>query len=219
MVAACLVPFVVSAAGAMLVVPSTPGLAPLFVAWPLVALLVGLAPLRIWWVSSGLGIVPALPLFVAVIAINFEPMHVNGQSMQPTLQPADVVLVDRRAQGIETGGLYVIRRLMEPDRVMVKRAVGLPGQTLEARNGRLFADGVEVHPRVGGEHWNDERPVYAELYLARPLTLGEDEYFFIGDNPGSSRDSRREGPYSGGQIEGRVVWRLTGTNGAGPLLR
>jgi signal peptidase I len=219
LLAACLVPVILTVVAAFTVLPVSPGLIPFFVAWFVVCGLLGLVTSRSWWLFGGLSVIIALPLLVVVVLINYEPMQVNGLSMQPTLQPDDVVLVDRRAHRIDALGLYVIRRSTDPDRVMVKRAVGLPGQTLEARDGRLYADGVEVHPRVGGTGWNDERSVYAQFNLAQPMTLGPDEYFFIGDNPGSSRDSRREGPYSASQIEGRVIWRLKGHHGIGPLTK
>jgi signal peptidase I len=200
------------------VLPFAPGLTPFIAGWWVLCIGIGMVGLRTWWHSTLPAILLAPIPLALTIMVNFAPVKVNGHSMQPTLQPDDVLLVDETVTRFEPLGLYVI----ESDRgeALVKRLVGMPGQTLEARNGRLYADGVEVHPRLPGtnpEDVNTERPVHARLNLFRGLTLADDRYYFIGDNPEASRDSRQFGSVDAEAIQGRVVWRLRSTTGFGPL--
>jgi type IV secretory pathway protease TraF len=64
--------------------------------------------------------------------------------------------------------------------------------------------------------WNETRPAQSRFYTGGK-TLGEGEYFFLGDNPPESRDSRHFGAVQGENVEGRVVWSLRGMLGFGPV--
>jgi signal peptidase I len=208
----------ISAAIAAWLLPLMPGLAPFLAGWWILAL--GLAAMR-WrkaWKPALLVFPLALPPLLIALLVNFKAVTVNGPSMSPTFQQGDVLLVDRTHAPLAPLGIYVIEVEGEARPVMVKRLAGMPGQALRVRYDRLFADGVEVHPRLGTppDTWNTERPFDGRGYLRNERTLGPDEYFFIGDNPPSSRDSRNFGPLGKGAIQGRVVWRLRGSGGFGP---
>ena len=82
-------------------------------------------------------------------------------------------------------------------RPSVKRIIGLPGETIEIREGTVYIDGEPI----------------AETYLTRvddqsmdPITLAKDEIFVMGDNRPVSRDSRAVGPLTLDEIYGRVLF-------------
>ena len=89
-------------------------------------------------------------------------------------------------------------RLEEP---LIKRVIAGPGETIEIANGEVRVNGQTLaEPYVQGK-------ATSCFGQCGPLTLGPDEYFVMGDNRPSSRDSRSFGPIPGRQIIGRVVAR------------
>ena len=98
--------------------------------------------------------------------------------------------------------VVVFRR--EDGKANIKRIIGLPGETVQIRGGQVYING-EVLP--------DEREL-GTVSLAglaeNPITLGEDEYFLLGDNQNSSEDSRfsNVGNVKEDQILGKVWFRI-----------
>jgi len=145
------------------------------------------------------------------------PYRIAGPSMSPALEDGDVVLVNRLAYffGRPARGEVVIRRPplecsarqtggaadgLKPD--AVKRIAGLPGETVEIRDGALCACGVPARLRPGLE---EPRVVRKGPFGRSPVALGSDEYFLLGDASRISSDSRRWGPARREEIEGRVL--------------
>ncbi|MBE7491883.1 MAG: signal peptidase I [Planctomycetes bacterium] len=198
------------------VLPDIRGLFPVFVVWVFASAMVPLAYIRkIYCLLIVLGLL--VPITAAVLAMNFRTARVEGPSMLPVLVEGDVLLVDERADLVPLG-IYVLEVEGE-NNPLVKRLVGLPGQTMDARYGRLFADDTEVHPRRGDapDTWNTDRPVPSIFTSRLPRRLEDGQYFFLGDNPPVSRDSRQFGPVGREAIRGRVVWSLRGSHGFGPV--
>lgn len=84
---------------------------------------------------------------------------------------------------------------------LIKRLIALPGDTIELRSGAVYVNGVHIEePYVHGSS------TLCSVYCG-PLTLGEEEYFFMGDNRSVSRDSRHFGPIAAEQIVGHVILR------------
>jgi signal peptidase I len=204
---------------ALWVIPLMPGLAPFLAGWWVLG--IGLASVR-WqrvWVPAALCIPLALPPLVVTVLINFHAVRVEGTSMLPLLHPGDVLLVDETVAPETPLAVYVINVPGEENNPMIKRLLGMPGQTITAAYDRLFADGQEVFPRLGDapDTWNKQRPMERRGYVNNPLDLGADEYFFAGDNPPQSRDSRHYGPIKRADVQGRIVWSLKGSRGFGPV--
>src|SRR5262245_53139826 len=84
---------------------------------------------------------------------------------------------------------------------LIKRAIGLPGDTVELKNGAVLINGVPLdEPYMNGVRTSCGS-------YCKPFTLGPDEYFLLGDNRANSLDSRSFGPIPADQIVGRVVLR------------
>lgn len=112
-------------------------------------------------------------------------------SMSPTLDDGDRILVDRiryRITKPKRNDIIVFCQDSNPDRkdafYNVKRIVGLPGETIQIKNGGVFINGEEMTEVI-----NADRMMIAGL-ATYEVKLGDDEYFVLGDSRNSSEDSR-----------------------------
>ena len=132
-------------------------------------------------------------------------VEISGNSMQPVLDGGDVVLTDRIT--------YVVRRprrfdivvfKREDGRKNVKRVIGLPGETVQIKNGLVYIDGSPLKAPEGLDL------VSLAGRAESPVLLSEDECFLLGDNRDSSEDSRfsNVGNVKESQILGRVWLRF-----------
>ena len=115
----------------------------------------------------------------------------NGQSMQPTVYNGQSVLVDRFTYKFKAPERYDVIAYSEhadldidEGNVSLKRIVGLPGETVQIREGVIYIDGAAL-TEEGGWSVPDLAGIAAE-----PILLDETEYFVLGDNRQASEDSR-----------------------------
>ena len=113
---------------------------------------------------------------------------VSGSSMEPTLQHNDQLILDKisyRFSEPQRYDIIVFPFLYEEKTYYVKRIIGLPGETVQIEGeGNIFIDGEILEEDYGMETMN-----YPGI-AAEPITLGDDEYFVLGDNRNNSSDSR-----------------------------
>lgn len=134
-----------------------------------------------------------------------QQVRISGSSMEPLLQAGDVVLVNRLAYDITGPGRFdVVVFQREDQNQNVKRVIGLPGETVQIQNGRVYIDGQALEAYDGLEQ------VSIPGMAQSPVHLGEDEYFLLGDNRDSSEDSRfaNIGNVKREQIRGKVWLRI-----------
>lgn len=139
-------------------------------------------------ISVSIYVLAILVLTWFVLTFIGQKTIVSGSSMESTLSDQDHIIVDKlsyRFAEPERYDIIVFPYPQEPDKLHIKRIIGLPGETVE-----LGADGViMIDGRVLGESYG--REVIAVLgRLEQPVVLGEDEYFVLGDNRNDSQDSR-----------------------------
>jgi signal peptidase I len=148
-------------------------------------------------------------LAVAIVLKTFvvQAFFIPSSSMEPTLKPGDRVLVQKVVYGPDRGDVIVFsdpQGRPGPDRGIVggfvhwlsstlgierpehedfiKRVIGLPGETVELREGRLFVDGIRIHePYLKGA---------VDTREYGPVRVPEDALFVLGDNRLNSNDSR-----------------------------
>jgi signal peptidase I len=170
-----------------------------------------------WLVEWLAVVVLALVLAFGVREYAVQLFYIPSGSMLPTLQIGDRILVDKlayRFEPIRRGDVVVFSRppLEQADyQDLVKRVVGLPGETLSLAGGHVYVDG-----RLLEEPWlpaplppTTPSPVGAAFSLAHPFTVPAGEYFVMGDNRTDSEDSRFFGPIPRDLIVGKmafVVW-------------
>jgi signal peptidase I len=145
----------------------------------------------------------ALVLVVARVFF-FEPFRTDGVSMVPTLRSGDQVLVDKRAyrHRLPHRGDLVVFRAPGTGDVTLKRAIGLPGDTVAIEDGRLVVNGRRQVESYADPDAIDS--VYFGPVRVRPGTV-----FLLGDNRLDSRDSRDFGAVAGRALIGRVrglIW-------------
>ncbi len=117
-------------------------------------------------------------------------------SMQPTIKEGELLLIEEvPVAQLQRGDIIIVQPPASQAMPIVKRLIGLPGETVEVHNGKVYINGKGL-----------DEP-YVKIPGGRDFaqaTLGSDEYFVLGDNRPNSVDSRHYGPISGAGILGRV---------------
>lgn len=158
-------------------------------------------------------LVIALSIFLVVYLFLLQPHQVNGQSMVPNFQNEDYVLTDKityRLRQPERGEVVVLHAPPSANCPagtgcdFIKRVIGLPGETLEIKSGKVFISGQELVENYLPEHYQTNPGDYTR---SGAVKLGEDEYFVVGDNRPYSSDSRAWGPINKSMIIGRAFFR------------
>ena len=122
-----------------------------------------------------------------VVTFVGQRTEVSGSSMETTLSDKDQLIVDKmtyRFRDPKRYDIVVFPYQYQDNTYYIKRIIGLPGETVQILSGMVYIDGMRLDEHYGNEVM--ENPGIAE----EPLTLGEDEYFVLGDNRNNSSDSR-----------------------------
>ena len=151
-------------------------------------------------------------LFVIVITyliITFvgQRTKVDGHSMEPALSNGDNLIVDKlsfRFRDPQRYEVIVFPYQHAENTYYIKRIIGLPGETVQVKDGAVYINGEQLDEHFGAE------PMVNAGIAAEPITLGEDEYFVLGDNRNHSSDSREPsvGVLKRDQLIGRAWVRI-----------
>lgn len=158
-------------------------------------------------------VVISLSIFLVVYLFFMQPHQVNGQSMVPNFQSGDYVLTDKISYKIgepKRGDIIVFHA---PDSAhcakgtgcdFIKRILGLPGETIGIRDGRVFVNNQPLaEPYVPA----DFETLPGAYTQNGSITLSADQYFVSGDNRPYSSDSRSWGPITKDEIVGKAFFR------------
>lgn len=147
-------------------------------------------------------------LAYSIVTFGIQSVTMIGQSMDPALANQDVVLINKRAYTFHNPKRYdIIAFKLKEDTenyFNIKRIIGLPGEKVQIKNGRIFIDGNALTDLPF------EDLIMTEGLALEEITLEEDEYFVIGDNCNNSEDSRyvNIGNISEKEISGKVFFRI-----------
>lgn len=156
-------------------------------------------------------------VIIAVVAVFLvrtfvaQPFLVSGQSMEPTFHDGNYLLIDEIAYRVrepERGEVVVFRYPGDHRSYYIKRIIGLPGERVTIKNGRMTVTNVEGSEVVLDEPYVTPGPLTGDV----DLKLHPDSYFVMGDNRGFSYDSRSWGPLEQSDIIGLVRVRLWPVN-------
>ena len=133
-----------------------------------------------------------------------EAFWIPSGSMIPTLEINDRVLVNKfiyRFTEPKRGDIVVFQSVDNPDEDLIKRVIGLPGDKIAVRNGRLFLNGEPQKEPYTNKKFPD-RSFFAQT------TVPKGHVFVMGDNRANSADSRVFGPLPEKNIEGEAFLRF-----------
>ena len=146
----------------------------------------------------------------AVVAIFFfQSITMQESSMEPTLETGERFFVNKliyKFTSPDRGDIIAFTKDGSDDApIHIKRVIGLPGETIEIRDGVIYIDGEEYEEK--GDLPQITNPGLAE----DGVTLGNDEYFVLGDNRNNSEDSRYQsvGNVTADEIEGKVWLKVS----------
>ena len=123
-----------------------------------------------------------------IITFVGQRTRVSGSSMETTLSNGDNLIVDKLTYHFKEPKRYdiiVFPYKYEENTYYIKRIIGLPGETVQVIDGYTYINGEQLVGDIYGAEVMEAAGIGAE-----PITLGEDEYFVLGDNRNHSSDSR-----------------------------
>ncbi|KKR15170.1 MAG: Signal peptidase I [Candidatus Falkowbacteria bacterium GW2011_GWA2_39_24] len=155
-------------------------------------------------------VVISLAIIIPVRYFLIQPFYVKGASMEPNFHDHEYLIIDEisyRFNEPQRGDIIVFRYPFNPQEFFIKRLIGLPGETVQLRDGHVYVTNTE-HP----EGWQLPE-TYLDVNLQTngfdqsSVELSADQYFVLGDNRYASKDSRSFGPVAKNFIIGRVFFR------------
>ena len=153
-------------------------------------------------------LIPYIIIIIAIILIRafiITPVRVDGNSMKNTFEDGDLLLLFKLGN-VDRFDVVVLDEEYD-DEIIIKRIIGMPNDTIEIKNGVLYINDEEI----------EEEYAYGQTSDYDKITLGEDEYFILGDNRPISKDSRYFGPVKEEEIIGKVIFRLWPINKFGTI--
>lgn len=144
-------------------------------------------------------LLPYVIILIVVVVIRtffFTPIMVNGPSMNPTLDGGEIMILNKRSK-IERFNIVVVDTGSD---VIIKRVIALPGEKIKCEDNKVY-----VNYHLQEEDYSQGNTCMSNEF---EYSLGDDEYFVMGDNRGNSADSRNIGPVKREQIKGTTNFIL-----------
>ncbi|MDT3995239.1 signal peptidase I [Mammaliicoccus sp. H-M34] len=155
-----------------------------------------------------IAIIIALVLLFIVRTFLFIGYIVDGDSMEPTFHDGDRLIVNKLVKNIgqiDNGDVIVFHANKESD--FIKRVIGLPGDTVEMKNNKLYINGTQVNERYLNDNIKTDDFSTRTIQGSKSDVIPNNEYLVLGDNRGNSRDSREIGFVHEKDIVGKVNLR------------
>lgn len=143
----------------------------------------------------------SLAIIVPIRLFLVQPFYVEGASMEPNFYDKEYLIINEISYRFDSPqrGEVVIFKSPADDRVYyIKRVIALPGEAVEVRSGHIYINNQELKESYIGKFSNDNQA---------PVTLGDNQYYLLGDNRTNSHDSRKFGPIDRDRLIGKVWLR------------
>ena len=167
----------------------------------------------------------ALVIIIPIRVFLFQPFFVQGDSMYPNFKDSQYLIVNELGyknseikigntnlvtvspfKELERGDVVVFRYPNNPKQFFIKRIIGLPGEIVEIRGGRVYIKSGDLEFVLEEKEYL-KNVVITKAHSNVPVALKEDEYFVMGDNRSASSDSRSWGPVNKNDVIGKVLLR------------
>ncbi len=154
--------------------------------------------LRVWARDIAIAVVASF----FIVTVFYQPVRVEGTSMQPELSDQDRLFIDKfffRFEKISRGDVVVFHYPRDPEKSYIKRVIALPGDSIFIDHGRVWINGEPRDESYVPRRYRDNRSM-AEM------TVPSGEYFVMGDHRSISSDSRDFGPVERNLIYGKATF-------------
>lgn len=151
-------------------------------------------------------VIPYVIILIVVILVKtylVSPIQVNGVSMMNTLHDRDIMILNKLNYRFNKINRFDIVVVKYQDTYLIKRVIGLPGESIEYKDNKLYVDGKYIK-----EEFLDEDTITEDFILKDVIdekTIPKNTYFVMGDNRAHSSDSRVLGVFSKKDIEGKTT--------------
>lgn len=162
------------------------------------------------WVKD---ILLAVVIAFLMVVFLYQPVKVEGTSMQPELLDQERIFVNKfvyHFEGIHRGDIVVFWYPKDPSKSFIKRVVGVPGDLVSVKDGLVYINGELLKERYVPRGYQD-------LDSYPPVRVKEDHYYVLGDHRNASNDSRAWGLVPRKYIYGKAVFRYWPVEKAGFL--
>ncbi len=148
-----------------------------------------------------------LAALISFFLINYvvSAFKIDGDSMRPLLRDQERVLISKlavRKDNLRRFDIVVLYKPDEPDKSLIKRIIGLPGEIIEVRGGEIFVNDKPLKQIAGSGPESEKAP--SDM---KALLIPRGTYFVLGDNRSNSFDSRQFGPVPQKYIFGKAFFR------------
>ena len=137
----------------------------------------------------------------AATQTSVQPVKVLGKSMEPSLKEGDRIFISKDVGKLERGDIVTYRYPEDEAQSFIHRIVGLPGEEMEIREGKVYINGQQLEE----SYVKAENIIYSQKLA--PVKVSEDGYFVMGDNRDHSNDSRSWGALPKKYIYGKYLGR------------
>jgi signal peptidase I len=137
-----------------------------------------------------------------IITFLYQPVRVEGTSMQPELRDQDRLFINKfayRFENISRGDVVVFHYPRDPEKSYIKRVIALPGDSLRIDDGRVYVNGQRIDESYVPLRYRDGRSM-------PEIVIPQGDYFVMGDHRSISSDSRDFGPVDRQLIYGKAAF-------------
>lgn len=152
----------------------------------------------------------SLIIIVPIRHFLIQPFYVKGASMEPNFYDHEYLIIDEisyRFNEPKRGDIVVFRYPRNPQEFFIKRVIGLPGEKINLKDGDIYVANKENPNGIKLEEPYLSAGLKTYSMTVESVSLEGDEYYVLGDNRNSSKDSRSFGPVKKSFIVGRVLLR------------
>lgn len=172
----------------------------------------------LFFLDSFQAVLLVISFFLFLYVFVVQPHQVSGFSMFPTFHDQDLLLsnllvthptslTDKFIKELRRGDVIVFHSPTEPDKLYIKRIVGLPGETVQLSGGHVYLNGALFDET---KYLKPDVMTYGEAFMrdGDTVTVPEGTFFVMGDNRPNSSDSREWGPLKETAVVGRSMIRF-----------